>query len=127
MLIIILIIQIKDLFFILKDINISIFAFSSIANATDFEDFDSEIDEAFQSTTLTNSAVPQTLPEDFLSKNRAALATRLSRINPAALEIDEEEKFGKRKREENSTITQPIPNQDVFKEPTERKETRLTW
>jgi hypothetical protein len=59
---------------------LSIFAFSSVANATaDTENFDSEVTAAFSSS---NSTVPQILPGDLLSKARAALATRLSRIKP---------------------------------------------
>jgi hypothetical protein len=109
---------------------LSIFAFSWVANATNNEDFDPEVTAAFSTSTpptLTDSTAPQILPEDFLSKNRTALATRLSRIKPAAPEVAEEEKFGKRKREETTTITRPIPIQEAFKEPTERKGKCLTW
>lgn len=71
---------------------LSIFAFSSIANATT-ENCDYEVTEAFNSspsTTLTDSTALQ-IPQ-------------------------EEEKFeiGKRKREETRTITRPIPDPTVL-------------
>lgn len=71
---------------------LSIFAFSSIANATS-ENCDSEANKAFNSSTSTTLS------------------------DPTALQIpQEEEKFekGKRKREETTTITRPIPDQTVF-------------
>jgi hypothetical protein len=91
---------------------LSIFAFSSVANATaDTENFDSEVTAAFSSS---NSTVPQIIPEDYLSRARAALAARLSRIKSDVTEVAEEEKFGKRKREETTTMTRPIPDQAAF-------------
>lgn len=71
---------------------LSIFAFSSIANATT-ENCDSEANETFNSSTSTTLS------------------------DPTALQIpQEEEKFekGKRKREATTTITRPIPDQTVF-------------
>ena len=94
---------------------LSIFAFSSVANTTaDTENFDSEVTAAFsssRSTTLIDSSVSQILPGDLLSKARAALATRLSRIKP---EVAKEEKFEKRKHSEITQPVRPLPSLDVF-------------
>ncbi len=71
---------------------LSIFAFSSIANATS-ENCDSEANEAFNSSTSTTLS------------------------DPTALQIPQEEekfKIGKRKREATTTITRPIPDPAVF-------------
>jgi hypothetical protein len=91
---------------------LSIFAFSSVANATaDTENFDSEVTAAFSSS---NSTVPQIIPEDYLSRARAALAARLSRIKSDVTEVAEEEKFEKRKHSEITQPVRPLPSLDVF-------------
>ncbi len=91
---------------------LSIFTFNSAANAT--TDTADEVTAAFsssRSTTLIDSSVSQILPGDLLSKARAALATRLSRIKP---EVAKEEKFEKRKHSEITQPVRPLPSLDVF-------------
>ncbi len=109
---------------------LSIFAFSSVANATaDTENFDSEVTAAFSSSTpptLTDSVAPSILPEDFLSKNLAALAARLSRIKSDVAEVAEEKNLGKRKYKELTTITFPLPDPRGFQSTT-RKSEYPTW